>query len=214
MFGINVDLGIHARIMLLAVAVAHGYGADSFMAYDGDAGTPEAGLTMDGAGNLFGTTTYGGAISNGTIFELRRTGYNSTAHFCEIYNSTDTVLYSIPWSANNLETPYSGLFLDGVGNIFEATGTAGASNNGTIIELACTSDDSAAQSCQTYSSTGTVLYSLTGSGGDGAAPQASLTLDATGNLFGTTEEGGQGDEPRQAVLRLVQQAVASEHGIS
>ena len=165
----------------------------SFTAYNGDAGMPEAGLILDGAGNLFGTTTYGGAINNGTIFELKCTSYNSTAHTCQVYNSTDTVLYSIPWSANNYEMPYSGLILDGAGNLYEATGTGGASDNGTVIELACTSYNSTSHSCQTYSSTGTVLYSFTGSGGDGAVPHASLTLDGAGNLFGTTEGGGEGD---------------------
>ncbi len=37
----------------------------------------------------------------------------------------------------------------------------------------------------------TVLYRFQG-GGDGAFPETSLTLDSTGNLFGTTTEGGQG----------------------
>jgi uncharacterized repeat protein (TIGR03803 family) len=45
----------------------------SFTAFKGDPGMPQAGLAMDGAGNLFGTTTYGGAINNGTIFELKCT---------------------------------------------------------------------------------------------------------------------------------------------
>jgi uncharacterized repeat protein (TIGR03803 family) len=165
----------------------------SFTGYNGDAAMPEAGLIMDGAGNLFGTTTQGGAINNGTIFELKCTSYNSTAHTCQTYNSSDTVLYSIPWSANNAGMLYSGLIFDGGGNLFGATGIGGASGNGTIIELACTSYDSSAHSCEMYNSTCTVLYSFSGSGGDGAVPQASLTLDGAGNLFGTTVEGGEGD---------------------
>ena len=165
----------------------------SFTAYDGDAGMPEAGLIIDGAGNLFGTTTSGGADNNGTIFELKCSSYNVSAKTCQTYNSTDTVLSSITWSANNVEMPYSGLIMDGAGNLFEATGTGGASDNGSVIELACTSYDASSRSCATYSTTNIVLYSFTGSGGDGATPHATLSLDGAGNLFGTTQYGGISD---------------------
>ena len=133
---------------------------------------PLAGLIMDTTGNLYGTTYYGGANSQGgTVFKL-----DSAGHY--------TVLYSF-CSASNCRDggyPYAGLILDAAGNLYGTTSGGGANGNGTVFKL-----DSAGH----Y----TVLYNFCSASNctDGANPLASLILDAAGNLYGTTDYGGAND---------------------
>ena len=161
----------------------------SFTASGGDGAGPYAGLVLDGAWNLFGTTSGGGPSGGGAVFEITCTNYSASTASCERYSSTDTVLYDFTWSEGDGGAPYAGLFLDGAGNLFGTTVWGGAHGYGTVFELACTNYNSSTHSCATHSSADTVLYSFTGSAGDGALPQAGLITDGTGNLFGTTGGG-------------------------
>jgi uncharacterized repeat protein (TIGR03803 family) len=143
----------------------------SFAGPSGDGQNPFAGLVMDSSGNLYGTTTSGGVNYGGTVFELA----NSSGTYSE------KVLYSFG-SYGDGSQPYGGLIIDGSGNIYGTTwgGGTGGYRYGTVFELI--------NSAGTYSEK--VLYSFTNSGGDGANPYASLILDSSGNLYGTTSQGG------------------------
>jgi uncharacterized repeat protein (TIGR03803 family) len=126
-----------------------------------DGATPDAGLVLDAAGNLYGTTVAGGASNLGTVFKLDKTG-------------KETLRYSFLGGADGA-TPYAGLILDGAGNLYGATEVGGASNSGTVFKLDTTGVE-------------TLLYSFTG-GADGT-PDVGLVRDAAGNLYGTTFAGG------------------------
>jgi len=144
----------------------------SFPGNGGQAALP-TGLTRDGLGNLYGTTYGGGAYSYGSVFKLDASG-------------NQTVLYSFSGGADGAE-PQAGLALDAEGNLY---GTAEHGGNlpdcyeagcGTVFKL-----DAAGHE--------TVLYTFTGSAGDGYWPMADLLVrDAQGNLYGTTSEGGAHD---------------------
>jgi uncharacterized repeat protein (TIGR03803 family) len=133
-----------------------------------DGGNPFGGLIQDAAGNLYGTTTYGGDLSCnngfgcGTVFKLSKTG-------------KETVLYSF-MGGGDAEYPYSDLVLDGKGNFYGTTLFGGASGAGAVFKLSKTGKE-------------TVLYSFTG-GSDGKYPYAGLVRDRKGNLYGATEYGG------------------------
>jgi len=77
----------------------------------------------------------------------------------------------------------SGGVPDAQGNLYGTTGYGGDSacyppyGCGTVFKLDTTGKE-------------TVLYSFTGTGGDGEGPNGGLVLDAKGNLYGTTEYGG------------------------
>jgi uncharacterized repeat protein (TIGR03803 family) len=132
-----------------------------------DGAHPYAGLMLDSAGNLYGTTNAGGAFNYGTVFELDSTG-------------TETVLYSFTGLGDGA-FPYAGVVWDSVGNLYGTTNEGGAFSHGTVYKL----DSSGLE---------TVLHSFNG-GSDGAYPSAGLTLDTAGNLYGTANEGGgTGDE--------------------
>jgi uncharacterized repeat protein (TIGR03803 family) len=89
--------------------------------------------------------------------------------------STEQVIYSFAGDADGEYTD-SDLVLDGAGNIYGTTVQGGALGSGTVFQV-------------TPSGTHAVLYSFTG-GADGGQPYKGVTLDAQGNLYGTTVVGG------------------------
>lgn len=132
-----------------------------------EAAFPIAGLIRDSAGNLYGTTSYGGAYGFGTIFKL-----DPTSHY--------KVLYHFGGGENGPDGAYpGGMVRDAEGNLYGTTRVGGTSGIGTIFKL-----DTAGN----YQ----VLHSFNGdfSGPDGAYPSGSLIRDAARNLYGTTIQGG------------------------
>jgi uncharacterized repeat protein (TIGR03803 family) len=83
---------------------------------------PNAGLAMDADGNLFGTTFSGGSSNEGVIFEITPLGVES-------------VLHDFSGGDADGSTPYNGLIIDQLGNLFGTTGFGGASDEGTVFEL-------------------------------------------------------------------------------
>jgi len=135
-----------------------------------DGANPVGGLVMDGAGNLYGTTELGGTGTAchpgcGTIFEIS--------------GGTESVLYSFCSEADcaDGEQPEAGLIFDGSGNLYGTTTGGGISTTccGTVFE---------------YTSGGTenVLHAFSATD-EGVYPTASLTMDTSGNLYGTTSDG-------------------------
>ncbi len=141
----------------------------SFTGPDGE--WPYGGVILDGNGNLFGTTTAGGLYGFGTVFELTYTigvGW------------TETVLYNFEDSTDG-ESPYAGLALDSMGNLYGSAADGGSEGGGTVFELSPVGNTWAF----------TLLYSFSGPQGMGcpapfAPGPAPLTLDNAGNLYGTT----------------------------
>lgn len=126
-----------------------------------DGGAPFAGVISDSSGNLYGTTFGGGALGQGVVFKLDRTGH-------------ETVLHS--FTGGDGAFPYSELVRDPAGNLYGTTYNGGASDVGVVFKL-----DTGGQE--------TVLHSFTG-GIDGGSSEAPLIRDAAGNLYGTTSTGG------------------------
>jgi uncharacterized repeat protein (TIGR03803 family) len=137
-----------------------------------DGQSPQGELTRDAQGYLYGTTRQGGASNLGTVFKVRA--------------RQETVLYSFKDLTDGFY-PSSGLLLDAGGNLYGTTANGGggtkciggSSNGGcgTIYKVDA-------------SGTKTVLYAFTGRA-DGAGPDQRLVRDAAGNLYGTTQEGGE-----------------------
>ncbi|HET6250235.1 MAG TPA: delta-60 repeat domain-containing protein [Tepidisphaeraceae bacterium] len=122
-------------------------------------------LIMDPAGNLYGASSSGGANSDGAIFEL-------------VKGST-TVTNLASFNGTNGSDPVAGLTLDPSGNLFGVASTGGAQGAGDVFELA------------KGSNTISVVASFDGS--DGSDPEAPLIIDSSGNLFGSTAQGGGGE---------------------
>jgi uncharacterized repeat protein (TIGR03803 family) len=142
-----------------------------------DGSEPRAGLIADAAGNLYGTTFYGGSrASVGTIFRLtppRRRGASWS----------ETVLHTFSDLLGGWD-PWAGLIFDKAGNLYGTTWLGGTSGDcGVVFEL------SPSGGSWTY----TVIHNFACGGvSDGGEPRADLVMDQSGNLFGTTSVGGTG----------------------
>ena len=157
-----------------------------------DGGEPNAGLIFDQAGNLYGTTTEGGdlncggllRIGCGTVFELQRPPTPCTSEPCPW---RETVLHAFTEGDDGGFPENGDLVFDQAGNLYGTTQAGGLvsggnSGYGTVFKL------SPSGSGWTES----VLYKFTG-GSDGGTPDAGLIFDQTGNLYGTTTQGGAPD---------------------
>jgi len=137
---------------------------------------PMSTLISDSTGNLYGTTELGGRYGWGTVFEFSPQGNGEWG---------ETVLYSFSKGANGY-LPYAGVVMDAAGNLYGTTNAGGntASNCGslgcgTVFELS-----PAGNGKWDYK----LLYTFQGT--DGSNPAASLVLDTSGNVYGTTTNGG------------------------
>ncbi len=139
---------------------------------------PEAGLTVDANGNLFGTATDGGSNDLGTVFELQNTGTLANP----IYSTPPDVL--VNFNGSNGVEPVAGLTIDAKGDLFGTTLEGGTNNGGTVFEL----QNTGTLANPIYSTPPDVLVNFNGS--NGVEPDAGLTIDANGDLFGTTNLGG------------------------
>lgn len=127
---------------------------------------PSGGVTFAPPGSLYGTTAIGGTGQSGTVFELAPGAGGWT--FNLIYSFTGGDDYTGPTTA---------LLRDSAGNLYGTTFSLG--EWGTVFEL------SPANGGWTY----TLLHQFTDE--DGAIPMGDVALDAAGNLYGTTFQGGQ-----------------------
>jgi uncharacterized repeat protein (TIGR03803 family) len=160
-----------------AEKVLHRFTFDS-TTYDGT--RPGFGsLIFDKAGNLYGTTSYGGrcveAPGCGTVFQLTRHAKGRW---------TEKVLYRFQANGKDGYGPNSGLIFDAAGNLYGTTFVGGRSSScylgcGTVFQLTPGANGRWAER---------VLYSF--SGKDGTGPTGSLIFDAKGNLYGNTNTGG------------------------
>lgn len=136
-----------------------------FSKTDGD--QVEAGVILDAAGNLYGTTSYGGDLTCnppygcGNVFKLTQKGKLTVLH---TFHGPD-----------GQQPGFGSLIRHKDGSLYGTTSFGGASNNGTVFKIDTTGKES-------------VLHSFSNT--DGSNPQGGLVQDPAGNFFGTTEYGG------------------------
>jgi uncharacterized repeat protein (TIGR03803 family) len=170
-------------------------------------------VTFDTAGNIYGTTTNGGASGNGVVFKLTPSGQTWT----------ESVAYSFsgePDAAN----PINGLIFDSTGNLYGVAFSGGTGNNGAVFELSPAGANwtekvianlSTTDAGLTMTSSGYIVGATTstvfalipnGSGGwnsdaiftfnpadaatEGSEPNGTPWVDSAQNVYGTTTAGG------------------------
>jgi uncharacterized repeat protein (TIGR03803 family) len=177
-----------------------------------------AGLVIDKAGNLYGTTSFGGAHNFGAVFVLTPSG-------------AETVLYSFGSQTNDGAYPFGGVVLDKSGNLYGTTTIGGVHNKGTVFKvspagaetvlysfaggtdgcnpdagvvlgkknvlygttIACGSSNNGIVFTVTQAGVEAVMHTFNLDGTDGILPYAGIVLDKAGDLYGTTYQGGAND---------------------
>lgn len=184
----------------------------SFGAGATDGTHPQAGVVMDSAGSLYGTTYAGGVAGAGTVFKISPTG-------------VETVLHSFTGDATDGGSPQAGLIIDSAGNLYGAAAGGGPKGGGIVFRIGpdgtesilhafahgdsangwnpqtdlimdaegvfygATSADAGVVFKLAPDGTETVLYAFSGTN-DGFQPLAGVIMDGAGNLYGTTASGG------------------------
>jgi uncharacterized repeat protein (TIGR03803 family) len=156
-------------------AVLHSFGTNAGGSVDTtDGRSPQASLILDGAGNLYGTTSYGGIgtctvslCGNGTIFKIATQG------------SSYSVLYRFAGGVIDGQNPQARLTLDGAGILYGTTSSGGVGSTfGTVFKVSVSGNG--------YF----VLHSFAGAPNDGHSPYAGVIFGNDGYLYGTTFVGG------------------------
>ncbi len=127
-----------------------------------DGGGPGGNLIRDAAGNIYGTTSFGGAFDFGTVYKLGPSG-------------KETVLYSFSGGTDG-SSPSAGVIGDGAGGLYGTAEYGGANYSGTVFKIETSGQE-------------TLLYTFTG-GADGGRPSGGVIRDPEGNLYGTASLGG------------------------
>jgi uncharacterized repeat protein (TIGR03803 family) len=133
---------------------------------NGDPINPPAGVTLDAQGNIYGTSSLGGANGFGAVYKLSPSASGWT----------ETVLYNFQ-SLDDGANPVGGVIVDSAGHLFGTTFDGGVNGGGTVYEM----------TPSTNGWTFTTIYSFVGGY---SGPYNKLTLDANGNLYGFTNSAG------------------------
>lgn len=145
-----------------------------------DGWNPVGQLVFDHAGNLYGATYYGGSLTAcggygcGTVFQMHPNGGRWS----------ERVLYNFSDAVNSYVGATGPLVLDNMGNIY-GTGVFWGYDNGQYFggEVFQVSDTGG-------SWTGSLLHEFVSGSTDGGQPNPGLVRDAAGNLYGSTQAGG------------------------
>lgn len=176
---------IRSRIFVVAAlvsfAVVSAWSASYKVLYNFSSNNarPSTGLVFDAQGNAYGATSEGGVKNSGTVYELSpTTGY----HLLHAFGPKDP----------GGNSPMGNLVLDAAGNLYGATAFGGSTTHGctqkgcgTVFELSPPSNG-VGQWIET------VLYTFCSKANcsDGASPQSGVIFDSVGNLYGSTNAGG------------------------
>jgi len=166
---------------------------------------PASGLIRDAKGSFYGTTSQGGFYNRGTAFKLDMRGHETVLYSFtgagpsgglvldaagNLYGMANGTVFKLNKAAKirvlhtfsgppDGQDPLGGVVRDAKGNLYGTTYMGGVYNDyGTVFKIDKTGKTGKE----------TVLHSF--SGADGSMPQATVILDAAGNLYGVTSSGG------------------------
>lgn len=148
--------------------------------FGSDGARPRSSLIMDRAGNLYGTTLLGGASGNGVVFKLHPVGGSWV----------ENVLYAFTGNPDGSDgfAPLGNLTFDSAGRIYGATqaDTSGYGGYGGVFRLTPSPN-----APRTVEQPWRITWLHHFNGSDGWEPSYGVTLDSHGNVYGSTQYGGQ-----------------------
>jgi uncharacterized repeat protein (TIGR03803 family) len=177
---LRATLTVIFTVLTVGLLVTTGWAASERVLHnfnDTNGNVPQAGLMVDGSGNLYGTTNAGGTYDKGTVFQLTSTDGD---HW------TEKVLLN--FKGRDGAIPLSSLIFDARGNLYGTTMMGGGGSSctggcGTVFELMPEAGGGWKEQ---------VLHRFSNNGTDGYYPESALIFDTSGNLYSTTSSGGTG----------------------
>ena len=148
-----------------------------------DGGNPGAGLVRDSAGNLYGTSAFGGSGNAGTVYKLSHTSTGWKL----------TVLHAFAGAADGVN-PLCPLAFDSLGNLYGTAYNGGTKGVGIVFKLLPQTTGAWKEQ---------ILHTFLGGPTDGAHPfSGGVTLDRSGNVYGSTFMGGPAGSNGGTVFKL------------
>jgi uncharacterized repeat protein (TIGR03803 family) len=170
---LGFGLGVATTLPAQTYSVIHNFTG-------GNDGAAPTDVTIDGAGNLYGTASAGGGSGFGTVYELKARNGNYTLN----------PLYEFPGGAHGA-TPFARVVFGPDGLLYGTTAEGGNDNNGVVFKLQPRPSACASPLCSWMQ---TVLFALPGNGSGGSEPAVGgAVFDAAGDMYGTTKLGGTDD---------------------
>ena len=180
-----------ALVLFAALLPAQAQQLQQLGLFNGNNGTnPNPRLVADAAGNLYGTTFYGGFYGTygpGTVFKVSRHGSGWSL----------STLYRFHGGSDG-SNPWGGVVFGPDGALYGTASGGGSDHGGVVYKLQPQPTGCPTAICYWQE---TVLHNFTGEP-DGAGPQGDLVFDRAGNLYGTTFGGGQGTNGNGVVYRM------------
>src|SRR5205085_10775310 len=167
LYGTTINGGRSCRCGSVFRLAANGTETTLYSFTAGSDGYEPNSVILDSEGNLYGTTPFGGVNGAGNVFEVSPDhSFKLLYSFCSQPNCSDGA------------SPSAGPIMDDSGNLYGTALYGGKYSYGTVFKLAANGSE-------------TTLYNFCSRGDcrDGAYPAADLTMDASGNLYGTTQFG-------------------------
>jgi len=163
--------------------------------------SPEGGVTIDGVGNLYGTTTGGGANGEGTVWEITASGT-----YRDLHDFGGTITNSNGMIGPDGTTPYQMVVtFDSSGNMYGTAIYGGANwleawqlGGGMVWEITATGEYR-----DLHDFGGTITNADGTSGPDGNFPPAGVVFDSNGRMYSTATQGGPYGQPASRGLGMV-----------
>jgi uncharacterized repeat protein (TIGR03803 family) len=183
LIGLTVLTLLGSSASLAADKDSPGWQLTTLYAFTGEAdgSLPAAGVVLDSAGNVYGTTPFGGTFGGSCPV-----GFGCGVAFKVDPKGHETVLHSFTGGADGAGPYPGGLLRDGAGLLYGTAESGGTYNLGTVFKLQPFPRACVTALCPWNE---TVLYSFGPFGSDGSTPSGTLIQDAEGNFYGATQGG-------------------------
>jgi len=149
-----------------------------------DGGYPQGGVTVDAAGNIYGTTTNGGANSGSNVHAGMVWEVTSSGTYLDLHDFGGTITNADGTSGPDGTNPRSGVTIDSSGNLYGVTYQGGPNSAGIVWKLTASGIYR-----DLHDFGGTVTNASGAKGADGQAPWG-IALDGAGDLYGAATMGG------------------------
>jgi uncharacterized repeat protein (TIGR03803 family) len=169
-----------------------------------DGNYPLSGVTLDNAGNVYGTASDGGTNSGGIVWKITPAGV-----YTDLHDFGGTVVNADGLSGNDGLQPEDSVTVDGAGNLYGTAYYGGPNVMSNGYGAGMVWEITASGNYIDLHDFGGTLTTSSGTTNDGRKPIGNITFDSAGNMYGTTNTGGPYDPAHTGGSGIVWEITAS-----